>query len=198
MFEPLSVPALNRLLRASGWALERLRPHAGKTARLVCPPFALSVTVLESGEFAAASAEAQPDVTIRATAPLLLRLAAGDEAARSDVTVSGDVQFAATIDLLRRTLGWDYEDDLSRIFGDVVAHRAVSAGRELDRWARAALHNLGLAMAEYWTHERPLIASSQSLQEFNEEIDQLRDDAERLEKRMELLERRMNAPEHAP
>ena len=33
MFEPLAVPAINRLLRTNSWALERLRPHAGKTAK---------------------------------------------------------------------------------------------------------------------------------------------------------------------
>ena len=38
MFEALSIPAINRLLRSHPWAVERLRTHAGKTARLVCLP----------------------------------------------------------------------------------------------------------------------------------------------------------------
>ena len=42
--------AINRLLRANTWALERLRAHAGKSAVLSCPPLEARVTVLASGE----------------------------------------------------------------------------------------------------------------------------------------------------
>jgi ubiquinone biosynthesis accessory factor UbiJ len=197
MLERFSVPAFNRLLRANAWALERLRPHAGKTALLTCAPAALKVTVREGGELAPAAPEVRPDLTIHATAPLLLRLAAGDEAARSQVTVSGDVQFAATLDHLRRNLAWDYEEDLARVLGDVLAHRAAGAGRELDRWARSTVLNVSRAFTEYWTHERPLIASREALDELHAEIDRLRDDAERLEKRIELV-RQSAAPPGIP
>jgi ubiquinone biosynthesis accessory factor UbiJ len=192
MLEPLSLPAINRLLRASSWALETLRPHAGKTALLICPPVTLRLTVLETGEFGRAPNDATPDVTISASPGVLLRLAARDEAARQDIAISGDVQFAAAIDYLRRNLVWDWEEDLSHVVGDIAAHRIAEAGRDLDRWGRAALHNLGLSLAEYWTHERPLVASAQVLDEYYRDVDRLRDDTDRLEKRLDLLQRRLS------
>ena len=190
MFEALAVPAINRLLRANSWALESLRAHAHKTALFVCPPFALKMTVLETGELAAANAEANPDATISATPGVLLRLAARDESAWNAADVAGDVQFAAAIDQVRRNLEWDYEEDLSRVFGDVAAHRLASAARELDRWGRESVLSVGRALTEYATHESPVLANPRAIDEFNADIDALRDDVERLEKRLDLLARR--------
>lgn len=191
MFEPLALPAINRLLRTNSWALDKLSPHEGKSALLSCAPFALRVTVTGTGELAPAAREAVPDVTITLTPGLLLRAAARDEAAWRSARVTGDVEFAAAIDYVRCNLVWDYEEDLSRVFGDIAAHRMATAARQLDSWGRTTLLNLGQAAAEYATFERPVLASTHAVSEFNREVDTLRDDAARLEKRIALLARRL-------
>jgi ubiquinone biosynthesis protein UbiJ len=191
MFEPLALPAINRLLRTNSWALERLRPHEGRTAKLVCAPFEARVTVTHTGELAWAAGDAQPDVTIITTPGVLLRLAARDETAWGAAQVSGDLQFAAAIDHVRRNIAWDYEEDLSRVFGDIAAHRMGKAVRTLDAWARTGLMNIAGAFAEYATYERPVIAAAPEVEAFNREVDAARDDAARLEKRIELLRRRV-------
>ena len=189
MFEPLAVPAINKLLRANAWSLDKLRLHAGKTALLECAPLALRLTVLDSGELVAAPADRVPDVRIRATPGLLLRIAARDETAWSEATVSGDVELAASIDYVRRNLEWDFEEDLSRVFGDIAAHRVAHTARQLERGGREAAVNIGRAFAEYSMYESPLIASPQALQEFIREVDEVRDAVERLEKRLGLVKR---------
>lgn len=191
MFEPLAVPAINRLLRANAWALEKLRPHAGRTVRFVCVPFELRFTLTASGEIAVAGPNATPDATIAATPGVALRLAARDETAWNAAEVSGDLQVAAAIDYVRRNLEWDFEEDLSRVFGDVPAHRMAQGLRELDRWGRAAVLNLAGAFAEYATHERPTLAIPRGVDEFNRAVDEARDHAARLEKRIEILRRRI-------
>lgn len=190
MLELFTLPPINRLLRANGWALERLRAHAGKTALLSSAPFELRVTVQENGELEYAGVDATPDVTISASPGVLLRLAARDESAWRAAEVTGDMQFAATIDYVRNHLDWDYEEDLSRVVGDIAAHRIAGAVRELDRWGRTAALNLAQSFAEYATHEQPMIASAPALETFAREVDQVRDDVARLEKRIERLERR--------
>ena len=197
MFEPLAVPALNRLLRANTWALERLRVHAGKTALLECPPFALRLTVLDSGEVAPAPADLAADVTVRVTPPLLLRFAARDETAWSDAQVTGDVELAAAIDYVRCNLEWDFEESLSRVVGDIPAHRLADAARRSTRWVRETALNLGRAAAEYATYESPLLASAQAVDEFIHEVDEVRDQVERLDKRLDLLKRESERG-HAP
>jgi ubiquinone biosynthesis protein UbiJ len=187
MFEPLAIPPLNRLLRANGWALERLRPHAGKTALLVCPPWEVRVAVSQTGELAVADSEAAPDVVIGTTPGLLLRVASGDDAAWSDAKLEGDIQLAGAIDYVRRNLRWDYEETLSRVLGDIAAHRIAGAVHAADRWRRTAGLNFARGVAEYAAHEDPRIASAEPVHEFNAEVDRTRDDVDRLEKRIELL-----------
>jgi ubiquinone biosynthesis protein UbiJ len=194
MLDALSVPAINRLLRANTWALDRLRPHAGKRVRLSCAPFVLRFEVAESGELAPASAEAPADTAIEVTPGLMLRIAARDDTAWNEARVAGDVELAAAIDYIRRNIAWDYEEDLSRVFGDIAAHRMATAARQLDRWSRNTVLNLAHAVAEYATYEQPMLASASAIDGFNREVDELRNDAARLEKRLALLERRL--PDH--
>jgi ubiquinone biosynthesis protein UbiJ len=191
MFETLTVPAINRLLRSNTWALEKLRPHAGKTVLVSCPPLRFAATVAITGELSSALADAAPDVTITATPGVVMRAAMRDENAWRDARVTGDVELAAAVDYVRRNLAWDYEEDLSRVFGDVAAHRIAGAARELDRWGRATALNLAHAAAEYATYENPVLASAVELESFSRDVDTLRDDAARLEKRIELLAQRL-------
>ena len=180
MFETLALPPLNRLLRTNTWALDRLRVHAGKTALLRCPPFELRFGVTPGGELALPVPHTTPDVAIGVTPGILLRAGARDADAWSAAQVTGDVEFAAAIDYVRRNLQWDYEEDLSRIFGDVAAHRFAAVIKQLDVWGRDATLNVGRTLAEYVTYERPLVASAHAVETFNREVDTLRDDVERL------------------
>lgn len=185
MLDPAATAFINHLLRGASWARDELRRFSGKTARFEVMPLALSLTVLESGEVALAAAAAAPAVTIRLTPGLLLRFAVRDETAWREVGIAGDTEFASAINHLVRNLRWDVEEDLSRAFGDIAAHRMAESGRTFRRWGEQALLNTGRSFAEYWTEERPLIASAHDLDDFNRAVDELRDDVARLEKRIE-------------
>jgi ubiquinone biosynthesis protein UbiJ len=193
MLEALISPVVNRLLRSNSWSLDTLRPHAGKVVVVSCPPTTLRLTVLDSGEVAPAGSEAAPATRINLTPGLLLRIAARDSSAWSAAAVTGDVEFAAAIDYVRRNLRWDYEEDLSRVFGDIAAHRMGNAARGFDRWARESTLNLAHAAAEYAVYEQPLLASRAAVEEFNREVDGVRDDAARLQKRISLLQQQLSA-----
>jgi ubiquinone biosynthesis protein UbiJ len=187
MLDPAAVAFVNHLLRGAGWARDELRSHAGRTARIEAFPFSLSLTVLDNGEVALAAADAEPSVTARLTPGLALRLAAADETAWKEVDISGDTEFASTLHRLARHLRWDIEEDLSRVVGDIAAHRMAESGRVFRRWSGQALENTGRTFAEYWTEEQPLIAAGRDLEAFNRAVDHLRDDVARLEKRIDTI-----------
>jgi len=193
MIEPAAAASVNHLLRASSWAREALLPHAGKTVRFEVLPLIVSLTVLSSGETAAAASDATPSVTLRLTPGLVLRLAAHDENVWREVEVVGDADFAAVINQLVRQLRWDIEEDLSRFFGDVAAHRMAETGRSFRRWGEQTAEHVGRTFADYWTEEDPLITGAPEVTEFNRAVDALRDDVARLEKRIETLSRRLGA-----
>lgn len=186
-FEGAASAAVNHLLRGASWAREELRRFAGKTARFDLAPFSVSLTVQEDGQISPAATESTPAVTITLSPGLMLRLAARDEAAWREIETSGDADFATAINHVARNLRWDVEEDLSRAFGDIAAHRMAESARTLERWGEQALDNTGRAFAEYWTEEKPLIAGKRDLEEFNRAVDELRDDVARLEKHIEAF-----------
>lgn len=185
MIDSTTVAFVNHLLRGAGWARDALKPHAGRTARFEMAPFALSLTVREDGAVAPATPGAIPDATVRLTPGLALRLSARDETAWREVEAAGDVEFVAVVSQVARNLRWDIEEDLSRVFGDIAAHRMAETGRGLRRWGGQALENTGRSFAEYWTEEQPLLAGAHEVERFNRAVDQLRDDVARLEKRID-------------
>jgi ubiquinone biosynthesis protein UbiJ len=186
---------INHLLHGASWARDGLKPFAGRTARIEALPFAFALTVVENGEITAAATGAVPDVTLRVTPGLLLRLAARDENAWREIDIAGDADFASAIHHVARNLRWDVEEDLSRVFGDIAAHRMAEAGRTARRWGEQAADNTARSFAEYWTEEQPLIAARRDLDGFGRAVDQLRDDTARLEKRLESQLNRQVAPD---
>ena len=193
MFDIPLAAAVNRLLRRSSWTAERLTPHAGKTVALSCGPVEAKLTVCASGEVTAAPGHTPDDARNTVTPGALLRLAARDPEAWSAVEVTGDLALAGVVDDLARNLRWDYEEDLSRVFGDIAAHRMGETLRGLERWGRTAVTNVGLAAAEYATYEQPALASAGAVETFVRVVDEVRDDVERLAKRVEAIERRIGA-----
>lgn len=187
MFAPAVSASINNLLRSNNWALEQLSPFAGKTVQFECPPLQLALIVLENGEVASPPYRTSPEVTITLTPGLLLRVLARDETAWTDISVKGNTGFASAINHVWRNLRWDVEEDLSRVFGDIAAHRMARTGRSLEQWGRQSADNLLHALAEFWTEEQPLIAGKYEVEQFNRDVDALRDDLARIEKRLELL-----------
>lgn len=190
MLDPAAAEFINHLLRGATWARDELKRFAGRTARFDLAPLALSLAVQEDGRVVPAATDSLPAVTIRLTPGLLLRLAARDEAAWREIEAAGDADFATAINHVARNLRWDVEEDLSRAFGDIAAHRMAESGRTLRRWGEQALENTGRSFAEYWTEEQPLIAAARDLEAFNRAVDELRDDVARFEKRLENLANR--------
>ena len=107
-----------------------------------------------------------------------------------EIGIEGNADLASTVQHLFRHLRWDIAEDLSRIFGDVLAQRMVTESRHFAAWNREAAEKLAQNFAEYWTEEQPLLARPAEVRQFLADADQLRDDLARLEKRIETLAER--------
>ena len=182
-----AVRAVNHVLRSAPLAMERLRPHAGRTVEFRVGPMTVALTIQTTGEVLGAVPGAARDLTVRISPFLLPRLAAGEEAAFRDLEMLGDMELAQEVSYLARNLTWDVEEDFSKVVGDIAAHRLVGAGRAVSQWGRDATLRAAQGAAEYWTEESPLIASRVKVDGFVREVSELRDALERLEKRIERL-----------
>jgi ubiquinone biosynthesis protein UbiJ len=186
MLDSAAAGAINHLLRREAWARERLLPFAGKTARLSVPPVTMTLAVKASGEVAAAQTP-EPDVTVTVAAASLLDTLRDPQSAAARAEVSGDAEFARAIAYLFTHLRWDVEEDLSKVVGDVAAHRIARFGREAAQVPGRVASSVSRSIAAYLRDERRALPTQGEVASFNREVDALRDDVARLEKRLQRL-----------
>jgi ubiquinone biosynthesis accessory factor UbiJ len=197
MLERGALAALNHVLAQHPWAQARLAPFAGRTVVFHCAPFPdLAFGILDSGRVGPSADASRPDLSVTLAPSALPLLLARDEAALQQVAVEGSAELADAVRSLFTHLSWDVEEDLSRVFGDALAHRLAAGGEAVLRWQRDAALRLGENFAEYWKDERPVLARPDDVAAFCRDVDALRDDVARLEKRLDLLQPRVpGAPE---
>ena len=190
MIERGAVAGLNHLLSQQAWAAERLRPFAGRRVEVRCPPFPdLRLVITEAGMVERAQGEAPAALVVKLKPGALPLLLLRDERARGQIDIEGSAELAGAVDALFRNLAWDYEEDLSKLFGDVVAHRLAEGGRDLAAWQRDAAQRLAENLAEYWTEEQPLLVRPADAEKLHRDWRALQDEVARLEKRIERLEK---------
>lgn len=183
-----TLAAINHLLARADWARERLAPHAGRCACLRAEPVALAFTIDRDGYLVDAEEDSAPDVTLSLPLSALPGLARGDaNKLMNAVRIEGSAELADTLGFVFRNLRWDAEEDLSRVFGDIVAHRMVEGAASLRRMHERAWAGLTGNLAEYLAEEQQALVTRAALQGFGDELRVLRDDLARLEKRLGRL-----------
>lgn len=185
MLEQPIIAALNHVIARTAWAQQKLAPFAGREAVLAMPPFRLQLRVNEGGLFAAGTGEADVEITLPASTPLTALQ--GTDKVMRNARINGSVEFADTLGFVLRNLSWDFEEDLSRVVGDIAAHRIAESLRTLTAWQKQAVQNLAENAAEYLRDEKRVLPSPQEIVVFSQEVDRLRDDLARLEKRLQKL-----------
>jgi ubiquinone biosynthesis protein UbiJ len=177
---------VNRLLDGESWARERLARFAGETIELVPLPLPpLRVTILESGRLEAGGDE--PDLRLEAGPGALLALGRGEEEFLRAIEVQGNARLAQEVASLARHLRWDVEEDLSRVIGDVAAHRAVGAARSFVEWQLDIARRVTGAAADFLAEETRILVRRDEQAGQARAVAELRDALARLEKRIERL-----------
>lgn len=184
------VAAVNHLLTQEEWARARLQPFADKRVHIRIAPLPTLRLLIGPGGLLEASGEDEADLTLSIRPGSLPGVLRQDEAALREIDVVGDTELAAVIRTLFRELRWDVEEDLSRVVGDIAAHRLVSSGRAVWAWQHEAAQRLGENLSEYLREEAPLLARREAVDAYNRNVATLRDDVARLEKRIRLQEER--------
>lgn len=103
------------------------------------------------------------------------------------VRIDGDTRIAQRFSEALGDLDIDWEEQLSRLVGDIAAHEigrgARTARAEAARIARSSSTNL----ADYLTEEARLLPHRFEVEAWMDDVDRLRDDVDRLAARLDLL-----------
>ena len=191
--------AINQVLALDADTLERLRALNGKVIAIELQGFDVTLYLIptDAGLSVFGHFEGEPDTTLRGTPVGMLRMGlaenAGDSFFAGDVEISGDVELGIRFREILDGLDIDWEEHLSRITGDVVAHKVGDLVRDAFDWGRKTLDTLGRDGAEYLQEESRDLPTRCEMEEFLAQVDTLRSDVDRLEARIERLEARRKA-----
>lgn len=186
--------ALNRFLRQESGAASQCMSLQGHPLafevtdigwRFVIEPINGAMRVGEGGEV-------EPVVTVRAPTFRLLSTAmtalTGHEETAGSIEIDGDAEVLQRFTRILRLVGFDPEEVLSQMLGDVVAHRLAGGIRNLTGWGRRSLNSMSYSAAEYLREETEDLTRGGDVEEWERNVDVLRDAIDRLEARLNLLE----------
>jgi ubiquinone biosynthesis protein UbiJ len=188
--------SINRLLALDPGALEHLAALHGRCIAIQLTGIGLTFYFVPGHDGhlqLLGSIEGEPDCMLSGSPLDLVR--ASDETGghaqlfAGNVRIAGDTALAQRFSQALAGLDIDWEEQLSRLTGDIAAHeigRGVrAAARQGERMRDVTAANL----SEYLTEEARLLPHRFEVEEFLADVDTLRDDVERLEARIGLLEK---------
>ena len=103
------------------------------------------------------------------------------------VSVTGDTELAGDVQKFVRYARPDFEEELSRIVGDVAAYQVGSFVRQARAWGQQAAQTINANVGEYLQEESRAAPTPFETEEFMTAVEDLRDAAERLAARLERI-----------
>jgi ubiquinone biosynthesis accessory factor UbiJ len=183
---------LNRNIAASSRAQALSERLEGRSLAVHVEGLRLDVVARIEGQRIAlsASAEREPDASVSGTPLTLLSLVGPGARGRlrsGAVTISGDAEIAQGFQDLLRAAQPEFEEELSRLVGDVAAHQIGNLVRSASGWGRRAAATFAANVSEYLQEESRDLVTRTELEEFLAQVDELREAGDRLQARVTLL-----------
>ena len=200
LWAPLEM-ALNHVLDLDPDARAQLEPMAGKiiAVELKGTDIILNMRVAERtisilGEFAG-----EPDTRLVGSPIGLARLGLQRGKQKAAGLFDGDVEFYGDLDTGRRFKSFidgidiDWEEHLSHVVGDIVAHQVGNVTRDAFTWGRSVFNTLAQDTAEYLQEESHSLPSDAEVIPFLADVDELRAGVDRLAARVNRLTKQLES-----
>ncbi|MGL4717321.1 MAG: ubiquinone biosynthesis accessory factor UbiJ [Aeromonas sp.] len=187
---------LNQLLVLDKQSPERLRKLVGKVLKLelrelkplwfVFSERRLDVLVQHEGE-----ADAVLSLSLTALGLLKDPSALTRYIREEKLDLSGDPQLVQAFSMLLGELDIDWEEELSRYTGDVLAHSLLRGARQAHRLVWRELGRSRSQLAEYLTEEARLAPGPLEVASFNDDVEVLAQQLKAVELRLARLEQQV-------
>lgn len=181
--------SLNLALSLDPVATERLEGLQGSRIAVDLSGLGQFLLIVGARQIRIASIDEEDgaDCSIRGTPVDLIRMTRGGKTVSGKIQLEGNTELATQLGRILGGLEVDWEEQLSRITGDVLASQAGNMVRDLRDWGRNTRFNLSADLGEYLQEEVRLLPCRLEVEEFLDGVDQVRDHTERLAARIELL-----------
>jgi ubiquinone biosynthesis protein UbiJ len=187
--------AMNGWLGLDPAAQARLSTLEGRVIALHLRILETTVTLrVDNGRMAAVDEPGlQPDTVLHGTPLGMLQLGLGGDTANTlfsgEVEITGDVETGQAFKAVLDDMDIDWEEQLSRLTGDVVAHQLGNLARRAGDWLRHGRETLQHDVGEYLQEEARVLPSRIEIENFISDVSDLAMAVERLEARLQRLQR---------
>lgn len=137
------------------------------------------------------SCDTKPDATIKASPVTLVRVFASKDKklVDEDLVLEGKVRVAQDVQVLFSSLEVDWEEQLSRLTNDVVAHHVSSLAREITAFLKDAGKSAQVSTVDYLQEDGGVLIPKVRMDRFCEDVDDVAMQTDRLAARIALLEK---------
>lgn len=136
--------------------------------------------------------DCEPDTVLSGTPLGMASLGLGGNTEQTlfsgEVSISGDVETGQAFKAILDTLDIDWEEQLSRLTGDVVAHQLGNAARSVHRFLAHTRRTLEQDSGEYLQQELRVLPSRIETENFMAGVTRLAMDTDRLAARIKRLQ----------
>lgn len=184
--------SLNHYLALDADATSRLAAFTGKVIAIELQGTGITLTMAPHGAgiHLLGDYRGTPDTVIRGMPISLARTGIErdrDAVFAGDVEIRGDVALGQRFEAALREIDIDWEEQLSRLVGDVAAHQIGRLLRDTVAWGTKSADSLGRDVSEYLQEESCQLPHRDEVDTFLGAVDKLRDHVARLEARLNRL-----------
>ena len=194
--------AMNQLLKLDDDSQQRLKKLSGKSLQVTIKemPWPLlfsfseqiDVRAVMTSEQGSEPSSGSVDCLIELNLETLPKLKDSSQLTQliqqKKLNLIGDIYVAQTFSALLKDLDVDWEEQLSRYTGDVVAHQTFTSMRTLFDTAKTQIEQGAIELGERLTQNDSIAVKPSEMIEFSRGVTCLRSSTERLSARMALLE----------
>ena len=193
--------AINRYLHLDPDAAARMARLDGQCVALDLRGLDLMLFILpgEQGIRLQDSFEGEADTVLRGTPLGMLQLGLGGNSGKTlfsgEVLIEGDVETGQVFKAILDEMDIDWEEQLSKLTGDFLAHRLGNATRRVRSTLQHSRSTLEHDIGEYLQEELRVLPSRIETENFSADVSRISMDVERMEARIKRLQ---NTPHIKP
>lgn len=185
--------ACNRYLRSDPELLSQLSALDGKVIALHITGMDTSLYLFPAtdGLHIRNEFDGQPDTELFGTPAGFVRMGLADDSSdlmlTREIEIRGDIGLGEQFKYILSHIDFDWEEQLSKVTGDVIAHQLGNAIRHGINWGKQTADTLIKDAGEYLREESRQTPDREEVESFLDMVDVLRADMDRLDQRVQRL-----------
>jgi ubiquinone biosynthesis protein UbiJ len=186
--------AANRAVALDPQTKQRLQTMSGRVLAVHFTDIKLTLFILptQDGLSLYQQYDGDVDTELRGSTLSLLGMSfsrqPADTLMKGDVQIRGDTELGRRFQSVLRDFDLDWEERLSILTGDTLAHKVGNVARGLVAWGGHAKRSFESNLSEYLQYETRVLPAAQQVKQFVDGVDTLRDEVERLQARITRLQ----------